>query len=185
MHVYTVYKPKGTKDQEFEAYTRLLEDVGINVADSPRVPEPGTDRRWLYAWNKKLEAERFAAEVRRRTGDLDWSVQDLDDVEVQRGPVAPLEIASTPESDGVTYYLTPLSRERIAAAFPGTGVPFPIHVTKEAQFDALRDRGDAWWTELSRVVTGRDDEEIDSLGGFRILTAQDSILFQRIPGAVA
>ena len=43
MLVYTVTKPVGTKDKEFEAYTRLLEEVGIDVSNSPRVPEPGTD----------------------------------------------------------------------------------------------------------------------------------------------
>ena len=60
MLVYTVSKPVGTKDREFEAYTRLLEEVGIDVSNSPRVPDPGTDRRWLYAWQKRIEAERFA-----------------------------------------------------------------------------------------------------------------------------
>jgi hypothetical protein len=32
--VFTVTKPIGTKDREFEAYTRLLEDVGIDVSNS-------------------------------------------------------------------------------------------------------------------------------------------------------
>ena len=28
------------QNREFEAYTELLEDVGIDVSNSPRVPEP-------------------------------------------------------------------------------------------------------------------------------------------------
>ena len=62
MLVYTVTKPVGTKDREFEAYTRLLEEVGIDVSNSPRVPEPGTDRRWLYAWKREIEAARVAGQ---------------------------------------------------------------------------------------------------------------------------
>ncbi len=52
MLVDAVTKPVGTKDREFESYTRLLEDVGIEVSNSPRVPEPSTERQWLYAWKK-------------------------------------------------------------------------------------------------------------------------------------
>jgi hypothetical protein len=181
--VYTVTKPVGTKDREFEAYTRLLEDVGIDVANSPRVPEPGADRRWLYAWKKKIEAERFAAELRRRTGDGGWAVQEFESAAEDRGPVAPLEIASVPEQDGYTYYLTPASRERVVAAFPGTRLPAGLTVAIGVQQDALRDKEDDWWMELSRLLTGRSDEEIDSLGGVRVLVGEDTIAFQRIPTA--
>ncbi len=45
--VFSVTKPVGTKDREFEAYTRLLEEVGIDVSNSPRVPAQGTDRRLI------------------------------------------------------------------------------------------------------------------------------------------
>jgi hypothetical protein len=86
--VYTVTKPAATKDSEFEAYTRLLEDVGIDVSTSPRVPKPGTDRRWLYARKKKIEAERFADELRHRTGDPDWKVYQFEDAPEDCGPVA-------------------------------------------------------------------------------------------------
>jgi hypothetical protein len=42
MDVFTVTKPGGTKDYEYEAYTRLLEEIGVDVANVPRVPEPET-----------------------------------------------------------------------------------------------------------------------------------------------
>ncbi|HUY33713.1 MAG TPA: hypothetical protein VMV69_13265 [Pirellulales bacterium] len=60
MDVFTVTKPGGTKNYEFEAYTRLLEEIGVDVANIARVPEPGADRRWLYTWRRKQEAEGFA-----------------------------------------------------------------------------------------------------------------------------
>jgi hypothetical protein len=183
MPVYTVTKPVGTKDQEFKAYTRLLEEVGIDVSNSPRVAEPGTDRRWLYAWKKKIEAERFAAELRRRTGDGSWVVYQFENAPEQRGPVAPLEIASVPEQDGYTYYLTPASRERVVAAFPGTKLPTNLTIKIDVQQDLLRDKGADWWMELARLLTGRTDEEIDSLGGIRVVIGEDVVAFQRIPTA--
>ncbi len=183
MHVYSVTKPVGTKDREFEAYTRLLEEVGIDVSNSPRVPEPGAERRWLYAWKKRNEAERFASELRRRTGDGGWIVQQFEDAAEDRGPVAPLDIAVVPEQDGYTYYLTPASRERVAAAYPGTKLPAGLTVPVSVQQDLLRDKGFDWWTELSRVLTGRSDEEIDSLGGVRIMVGENTVAFQRIPAA--
>jgi hypothetical protein len=110
-------------------------------------------------------------------------VREVERPAEDRGPVAPLEIASVPEPDGFTYYLTPASRERVVAAFPGTRLPAGRTVAVGAQQDALRDKGDDWWMELSRLLTGRSDEEIDSLGGVRVLVGEDTIAFQRIPAA--
>ncbi len=185
MLVYTVSMPVGTKDREFEAYTRLLEEMGIDLSNSPRVPEPGTDRRWLYAWNKKSEAERFAAELRRRTRNADWFVHEFEVSSAEHGPVAPLEIATVPEEGGYTYYLTPESRERVVAAYPGTKLPLSQKVGIDKQQDLLRGIGDDWWNELSRVLTGRNEDEIDSLGGVRVVVGEDTVAFQRIPTASA
>src|SRR5262249_11334120 len=144
-------------------------EVGIDVSNSPRVPEPGTDRRWLYAWKTRSEAERFAAELRRRTRSPDWFVHEVEVSSEERGPVAPLDITSIPEGDGYTYYLTPESRERVAAAYPGTKLPLSVKVSNDKQQDLLRGNGDDWWKEVSRVLTGRSEEEIDSLGGVRVV----------------
>ncbi len=185
MLVYTVSMPVGTKDREFEVYTRLLAEVGIDLSNSPRVPEPDTDRRWLYAWKNKSEAERFAAELRRRTRNADWFVYEFEVATEERGPVAPLEIATVPEGDGYTYYLTPESRERVLAAYPGTKLALGLKVGIDKQQDLLQGNGDDWWMELSRVLTGRNEEEIDSLGGVRVVVEEDTVAFQRIPAAAA
>jgi hypothetical protein len=187
MLVYTVSMPGGTKDREFEAYTRLLAEVGIDLSNAPRVPEPDTDRRWLYAWRKESEAERFAAELRRRTRNADWRVHKFEVPSEERGPVAPLEITTVPEEDGYAYcyYLTPESRERVVAAYPGTKLPLSLKVGIGQQQDLLRGKRDDWWMELSRVLTGRNEEEIDSLGGVRVVVGQDTVAFQRIPTAAA
>jgi hypothetical protein len=185
MLVYTVTMPGGTTDREFEAYTRLLAEVGIDLANSPRVPEPGTDRRWLYAWKNRSEAERFAAELRRRTRNADWFVHEFEVASAECGPVAPLEITTVPEKEGYTYFLTPESRERVVAAYPGTKLPLGITVGNEKQQELLRGQGGDWWIEVSRALTGRTDDEIDSLGGVRVIVGQDTVAFQRIPTATS
>jgi hypothetical protein len=185
MLVYTVSMPVGTKNREFEAYTRLLAEVGIDLSNSPRVPEPGTERRWLYAWKKKSEAERFAAELRRRTRNADWFVHEFEVASEERGPVAPLEIATVPEEDGYTYYLTPESRERVVAAYPGTKLPPSVKVGIDKQQNLPWNQGGNWWMEVSHILTGRNDDEIDSLGGVRVIVGNDTVAFERIPTAAS
>lgn len=182
MLVYTVTKPVGTKNREFEAYTRLLEDVGIDVSNSPRVPEPGTDRRWLYAWKNQLQAERFADELRRRTGDAGWKVYQFEEDREERGPVAPLDIARIPDQGGYTYYLSPASRERVAVAFPGK-LPARLNLRVEIENDFLSEKGDAAWMEIAHLLTGRTDDEIDALGGVRVIIGDGEVAFERIPTA--
>ena len=52
--------------------TLALDRLGIDLSNSPRVPSRGTDRRWLYAWKKKSEADdsppNFAAGRGTQTG---------------------------------------------------------------------------------------------------------------------
>jgi hypothetical protein len=182
---FFVTKRGETKDREFEAYSRLLTDVGIDVSNAPRVREPGVGKRWLYAWSKKIEAERFAAELRRRTGDARWIVQQTDVDAEERGPVAPLEIARTPEEDGYTYYLTPASRERVSAAYPGTKLPLTLKVGIDKQHDLIRQQGDNWWMELACLLTGRNEKDISLLGGFRVVVGEDAVAFQWIPAAAS
>lgn len=185
MWVYTVGLPVGNKDREFEVYTHLLAEIGIDLSNSPRVPELGTGKRWLYAWKKQSEAEAFVAELRRRTRNADWYVHEVEVDSVESGPVAPLEIGTVPEEEGYTYYLTPESRERVVAAYPGTKLPVSVKVGIDKQQDLLMGQGDDWWVEVSRILTRRSDEEIDSLGGVRVIVSDDAIAFQRIPTAAS
>lgn len=81
--------------------------------------------------------------------------------------------------------MTPESRERVVAAFPGTKLPLDVKVAIEKQQDLLRGIGDDWWIELSLFLTGRNEDEIDSLGGVRVVVGEDTVAFQRIPTAAA
>jgi hypothetical protein len=46
-----------------------------------------------------------------------------------------------------------------------------------------RQKGDEGWMEIARLLTGRTDDEIESLGGVRVLVGEGKVAFQRIPTA--
>ncbi len=181
MLVYTVTLPIGTNDNDFADYTHLLEEVGIDVSNAPRVLEPKTSRKWLYAWTKKEEAERFTLELRRRTRNNGWYVQQVSPTTENRGPVAPLEVATVPEADQFLYYLIPSSRERVIAAYPKAKLVASVAVPVGEQQDQLPQRGTEWWEKMTRELTGLGDEQIDSLGGVRVLGETDKVAYQRLP----
>jgi hypothetical protein len=106
-------KPGGTKDHEFEAYKSFLEGIGIDLSNVPRVPEPGTARRWLYVWRDRTAAQAFARELGVLTGDTSWVIHELDLLEEESGPLAPLDVIAEPVADGTRYRLSTASQERI------------------------------------------------------------------------
>ncbi len=181
MEVFTVTKPGGTKDNEFESYTRLLEEIGIDVANVPRIPEPETHRRWLYTWRRREEAEAFARELRLRTRDGSWQVYQFNMEEESLGPVAPLDIyEARDEVDGFKYYLAPASRERVIRAYPHTKV-YPITISKQ-DLEVMKSQfGETWWDQLSISVTGLSHEKILTLGGYRVILPGGKIGHEELP----
>ncbi len=181
MEVFTVTKPDGTKDYEFEAYTRLLEEIGIDVANVPRIPEPGTHRRWLYVWSQQNEAEGFASELRRRTRDGSWYVYSFQIEEEDCGPVAPLDIYEVLDhGESFKYYLGPASRDRVIRAYPHTNL-YPITISGQKRSGMLQQFGEAWWDQLSILVTGLSLEKLLSLGGYRVILPSGEIGHEALP----
>lgn len=114
---FTVTRQGGTKDAEFQAYVRLLRQRGINLGKLPRVPEPGTRRRWLYVWSDADEAQRFADDLKERTTDDAWQVVETT-APPSEGPLGPVLIQLARRGDGLLFALHPLSRAMIQSAFP-------------------------------------------------------------------
>ncbi len=56
----------GANNAEFEAYARLLHQQGLDLGKLPRVPDPGTGRRWLYLWESREKAQSFADLLKKR-----------------------------------------------------------------------------------------------------------------------
>jgi hypothetical protein len=182
MDVFTVTKPGGTKDYEFEAYTRLLEEIGVDVANVPRVPEPGTERRWLYTWRRKEEADGFARELKRRTRDGSWEVHQFEIDEEALGPVAPLDIFEVHDDErSFMYYLAPASRERIIRAYPHTRLHPSLTISRIDLDENKRQHGDIWWDEVCNSLTHLTKEQVLSLGGYRVILPYGEIGHEALP----
>src|SRR4051794_7497776 len=114
---FTVTRPGGTRDAEFQDYARLLRQRGVDLGSLPRVRDPITDRRWLYVWDTRAEAQAFADELKERMSDPGWEVVEVNGP-ASEGPLGPVVIQMVRQADGLTFGLHPLSRALIRSAFP-------------------------------------------------------------------
>lgn len=172
MHVYTVRKTIPNTDREFEAYVDLLQEIGIDITNVPRVPEPGTENRWLYAWNSKPEAERFARELCSRLRQSDWRVHDFEIDEESVGPLAPLTIRSISTTAGTDFLLDSASLSRILSHFPNARPTGEVSFSSQVRADHERQHGPVW-NQVIRILTGIPDEAIARLGGVRVVADDD------------
>jgi hypothetical protein len=186
MKVYTVRKHRPNTDREHQAYVDLLQDIGIDIADVPRTLEPGTTNRWLYVWQSKSLAERFARELGARLRDASWFVQELDlpadKPPSERGPIAPLTIFSIPTSEGTEFRLEPTSQERILMHFPNARPAGTVTFPAKVRTDYERQHGSVW-DQVIIVLTGISGEAVTRLGGIRIVTPEGKLLHERLPVA--
>lgn len=191
MRMYTVRKSEPITDREFQAYIELLQDIGVDIADVPRIPEPDTTNRWLYVWSSRPQAERFARELGTRLRDRSWSVHEFevpDDepLNEHRGPLAPLTILSTPTIEGTEFRLEPASQERISLHFPNARIvgqvkfPSQRHNDPQGHSDCERQH-DPDWEQVIRRLTGISEEDRAQLGGVRITTPQGCVLHEEVP----
>jgi hypothetical protein len=183
MEAYTVRKHAPNTDREHQAYVELLQDIGIDIADVPRTPEPETANRWLYVWQSKPLAERFARELGARLRDSAWFVHEFDLPEpAERGPLAPLTILSIPTSEGTEFRLEPTSQERILTHFPNARPAGKVVFAAQVRADYERQHGPVW-DQVITVLTGIPEESVARLGGVRIVTSEGQTLHERVPVA--
>lgn len=115
---FTVTLPVGTKDSEFEAYARLLRQQGKDLGNLPRVPDPENPRRrWVYVWSNEDEARKFADQLKKDTGIVQWRVEETA-APPSNGPFGPVLIQLARRSDGLVFTLHPLSLSMIREAYP-------------------------------------------------------------------
>lgn len=163
---FTVTYPGGTKDSEFQAYVRLLRRNGLDINHLPRVPEPGTNRRWLYAWQTAEQAEQFAKELRAETGDPKWEARETP-AEPSPGALGSIIIQLNRTGEGFTFGLPPLSRFAVERARPDARFLTSAITVERENWDKLR-AGGASFHELVRMVipalTGLPADRLDELG---------------------
>lgn len=185
MRMYTVRRPGPNTDREFQTYIELLQEIGIDIADVPRTPEPGTTNRWLYVWRSKLHAERFARELGARLRDPSWFVHEFDvpddePIDERRGPLAPLTILSIPTRQGTEFRLEPTSLERILLHYPNARVVGQVTFPTQERLEFERQHGPIW-DQVIPPLTGIPEEAVARLGGVRIVTPEGQELYERIP----
>src|SRR5205085_768175 len=128
-------------DIEFEAYTRLLRQKGVDLARLQRVPEPGSGRRWLYVWPSQADAQAFADDLKKRTGDSAWEVVEVNG-QTSEGPLGPIEVQVVRQAEGWAFALHPLSRQMIQKVFPGSCRRDSIFIRTETRHDFQTTQGD-------------------------------------------
>ncbi len=167
MRGFVVMKPGGTKNHEFEAYKSFLEEIGIDLSNAPRVPEPGTARRWLYVWRDRAAAQASARELGRRTRDSSWTVHECDLPEEESGPLAPLDVIAEPVAEGTLYRLSTASLERIMKRFPNARLVTEVFFSDQSKQEYERDHGPVW-DQVIGLLCGLSVDQVNELGGYRV-----------------
>ncbi|MGP0067236.1 MAG: hypothetical protein ACLQGP_27035 [Isosphaeraceae bacterium] len=179
MRGFVVMKPGGTTSHEFEAYKAFLEEIGIDLSNVPRVPEPGPARRWLYAWRDREAAQASARELGRRTRDSSWTVQECDLPEEESGPLAPLDVIAEPVAAGTLYRLSTASQERIMRRFPNARLAGEVILSHQAQRGYEQDRGPGpSWDRVIGLLSGLSLDQLNELGGYRVYEAVVRTLYE-------
>jgi hypothetical protein len=181
MKTYTVTRPGGADDREIEAYEQLLDAQGIDVARSPRVPEPETGKRWLFAWDDPAEAERFARELRSRTGNEQWAVRPCEDKWVRTEPLDHLVIYVSRQSGGATFRLQTESKLLVRTKAPRSRLLSTVYVGDEGLSD-LEAAPDTLWGQVAIMLTGLTEEQLATVGGFRIVDSANEQTYYTWPG---
>ena len=183
MQAYTVTRSGGVTDWEFRVYIALLEEIGIDVTNVPRIPEPSTNSRWLYVWTDKRLAERFARELGLRLHDRTWVAEEISISSPETGPIAPLVIVAFPATKGTTFFLDSGSLARIGTHFPNVRLPGEIFLTKGTRFNDADPQSHPW-DEFASTITGIPQEEIERMGGYRIESPDGKLLHEAVPVVV-
>jgi hypothetical protein len=156
----------GTKDAEFEVYTRLLGRQGVDLGKLPRTPEPGTGRRWLYAWDSLEKAQAFAEELKKRTHDNAWGVDEVA-APPSVGPMGPIIVQVGRRSNGLVFDLHPSGRTIIRSAFPdakGMAATISINFERSQNFLTTDGSVEKLARELLPTLAGLKLQELEKLG---------------------
>jgi len=165
--MFTVNLPGGIRDYEFESYVRMLEKDGVDIANARRVFDPQTDRRWLYGWTSREDAERFAIRLREDSENSNWQVYELSGVEPTQGPLGPIEIMVGEQSDGCAYGLNPTSEKLVRRRFPHATLAPSLFISSGSR-NGSRAAQDPIMDQIAIILTGLPEHRIAELGGYRV-----------------
>jgi hypothetical protein len=162
---FTVLNPNGAKTDAYQLYSRLLRKQKVDLGKAPRILEPGTHRRYLYVWDDREKAQAFAREMKKQSGDPQWQVREVK-TPVCEGPLGPIFIIMTIQSDGWTFSLDPLSHALLRSAFPQALGPTRIFIDSATWQEFQKMRGDlsVLAEQTIRTLTGLEGEHLRKIG---------------------
>jgi hypothetical protein len=182
---FTVTRPAGTKDAEFEAYARLLHQQGKDLGKLPRIPDPANPhRRWVCVWNSEDDARRFATELNELPGESAWHVEPTG-AAPSEGPFGPVLVQLARRGDGLSFALHPLSRAMIRDGFPHTPPGLTsAFIDAQTWKDFLTTRGDLKNLVASVLppLTGLSTEQLNELG-YAVVDAETDRTWVFVPPA--
>jgi hypothetical protein len=168
---YSVGLPYGHKQEDWDAYVRLLRQQGITIDDSTRT-EHSFGRKWPHVWTDRSQAEQFANRLRQVTGNRDWEVYDLSPPRFlaggNNGLSGPVEILVGRQADGTTYGLHPNSLKRIRQRFPQVHPRSTVFIGGDTHRD-MEAGGVSVYDQVAIILTGLPIGELNELGGYRVV----------------
>jgi hypothetical protein len=178
--LFAVAHQGGTEDSGYQTYSRLLGrrllKRGINLDRVPRVRAEGSPNGWLYVWESEDEATAFAAELRQETNDTDWYVRPVA-VEPSEGPLRPLQINASRQSDGWVFALEPLTRRALEKRFPNSCSHPRVFIASDQNDDFpsvqahLRDLAH----QVLPILSGLDHEQLRRFDSFRVVNPVENL----------
>jgi hypothetical protein len=185
--VFAVGLPGGTKQAEFDVYSRLLREEGIDPDAGPLV-EDSFGRKWLHVWDTREAAERFAARVRRETRNPNWEVYELTPLRPPGGQAAgspePIDILVGRQSDGNTYSLHPNSFRLLRQRFPDIRVQPTVFIGRDTQ-DSYEATWGSIYDQVATLLTGLSPQRLQgAFGGYRVVDPVSNLtLWEAKPAA--
>ena len=181
--VFTVGLPGVTRNFEYEAYLRLLERNGVNVANTHRVADPVTRKKWLHAWSNEAAAQKFAAKLRKQSNHDNWKVYTLPHGEPP-GPLGPIEILIHQRSDGCCYGLSPTSKNLIWKSFPKANMARTVFIGTTTPFDFATEHGPLLG-HIATILTGLSEQQIEHLGNYQVIDSLTKQVLHDVPPLVS
>jgi hypothetical protein len=152
-----------TKDAEFEAYARLLRKRGVDLSQTPRVPD-SEGRRWLAVWPDRSSAEQFAKDLGRNTRQ-EWKVLETNGTP-SVGPLIPVQIVVSRRSDQWLFELHELSRAMLESLglAPPARTRVSIQVTTRQDFLSQFGTLDDLCRGVAPALTNLSLDQLDDFG---------------------
>jgi hypothetical protein len=181
---YAVGLPRAAHQADRDAFASVLRQEA-QTNGQPRVEE-SFGRQWQRVWEDREEAERFAACLRRASGNAEWEVYDLGpprlgalETDHRSGPVV---ILIGRHTDGTSFGLHPSSVDRIRQDFPQARLRPNVFIGRETANDSPVGR-EGVYDQVATLLTGLSCDQLLALGGYRVVDPLTDLMLWKVDPA--